>query len=83
MRPRTVTMWVILVGPPNQFRAASTRYVTPDGGLTHRKQEAKKFSTAAAARDFASSLGMLVDDVERHLGHESFTHAEADWRPLG
>jgi hypothetical protein len=76
-------MWAIFVGPPHQFRAASTQYVTLDGGVTHRKQEAKKFSTAAAARDFASRMGITVDDVERHVGPESFTPAEADWRPLG
>jgi hypothetical protein len=82
MPPRPVTMWVIFVGTP-QFRGPGTQYVTSDGGVTHRKQEAQKFSTASAARDFASEKGITIDGVERHLGQESFTQAEIDWRPFG
>jgi hypothetical protein len=40
-------------------------------------------STAEAAREFASRMGIPINGVDRHLGQESFTQAEADWRPLG
>jgi hypothetical protein len=82
MPPRTTTRWVIFVGPP-QVRAASTRYVASDGSVTHRKQEAQKFSTASAAREFANDKGITIDGVERHVGQENFTQAEIEWRPLG
>jgi hypothetical protein len=82
MPPRTATRWVIFVGPP-QVRGPATRYVASDGGVTHRKQEAQKFSTASAAREFASEKGISIDGTERHVGQEAFTQAEIDWRPLG
>jgi hypothetical protein len=82
MRPRTTTMWVIFVGSPER-RGSSAQYVTRDGGITHTKQEAQKFSTATAARDFASEKGITVDGVARHVGQELFTQAEIDWRSLG
>jgi hypothetical protein len=76
MAPRTTTMWVIFVGPP-QFRGPRTRYVSRDGNITTRKQEAEKFSTAAAARDFAQEKGIPLDGAEYHVGQE-IVHAGGD-----
>ena len=82
MRPRTTPMWVIFAGSPDA-RGSSVRYVTDHGGITAYKQEARKFSTATAARDFASEQGITLDGVARHVGQELFTQAEIDWRPFG
>ena len=76
-----MTMWVIFVGS-QQVRGSGTQYVARDGSVTQSKNEAQKFSTAEAARDFAADKAIAIDGETRHLGQQTFTQTEIAWRPL-
>lgn len=53
-----------------------TRYVATNGEVTDIKSHAAKFSTPAAAFDFAKEIGVNLSESNKYVGQENFTDFE-------
>ena len=71
----TATYWVIFAGHEKIGRPG-TRYVTPEGTITHEKKLAAKFITYADAEEFAKSQNIRVDGLTRYISHDDFEDSD-------
>ena len=73
-RSKPKSLWVIFFGPQD-FGGPRTKYYDENGKVTKMKNEAAKFYTFEAAKEFADKKEIELSEI-KYIGQEDFLESD-------